>query len=98
MTVLERVKSICGARIDLNDEQPATIEKMIYLAYWIGREEATRRVSDDYVYMIKQMRERAEKCRYKHMAHNVIGKANYLYESDYDECMTLTFGSDKADI
>ena len=40
MTIAERVRSIVDSQVDLTDEVPAGIEKMIYMAYYMGREDA----------------------------------------------------------
>ena len=37
MTIAERVRSIVDSQVDLTDEVPAGIEKMIYMAYYMGR-------------------------------------------------------------
>ena len=95
MTILERVKSIVNDNIDRND---SNIEKLIYMAYYIGREEAVKEVSDMYVRHISEQRERAGKCRYRHMAESIVGPERYLYHPDYRQDMTATFGSDPADI
>ena len=98
MTILERVKGIMHSDIDLSDEKPASIEKMIYMAYWIGREESARRVSDMYNQHIKEQRERAKACRYYHLAETIVGEERYLYSADYAGDVTGAFGSDLADI
>ena len=97
MTILERVNSIVNSKVTLNDETPS-VEKLIYMAYYIGREEAVKEVSDMYVRHISEQRERAGKCRYRHMAESIVGPERYLYHPDYRQDMTATFGSDPADI
>ena len=98
MTILERVKSIVDSNLDITDESPASIEKMIYMAYFIGREEADRSVSDMYNKHISEQRQRARECRYRHMAEAVVGPEEYLYSADYAQEMTGLFGSDLADV
>ena len=95
MTILERVKSIVNDNIDMND---SSVEKLIYMAYYIGREEAVKEVSDMYIRHIAKQHERAGKCRYRHMAESIVGPERYLYHPDYRQDMTATFGSDPADI
>ena len=97
MTVIERINSIIHSETDLDDSRPASIEKMILLAYYIGREAAAREVSDMYTAHIAEQRKRASACRYKHMAGAVIGEENYIYHPDYAQEMTGLFGSDEAD-
>lgn len=52
-------------------------------------------MSDQYRAMIARMRERADACRYKHMAHAVIGDKDYIHHPDYSRDMTHMFGDDK---
>lgn len=95
MTILERVHSIVNSNIDVND---TSVEKLIYMAYYIGREEAVKEVSDMYVRHITEQHERAGKCRYRHMAESIVAPERYLYHPDYRQDMTATFGSDPADV
>lgn len=94
MTIIERVKE-CVNNLECEKD---TTEKLIALAYFIGKEEATREVSDAYTKLIREQRKRAAECRYKHMAEKVIGDQNYIYFSDYDGAMTGLFGSDDTKI
>lgn len=94
MTVIEKVKQ-CVANLDCEKD---TVEKIIALAYYIGKEEATRRVSNEYRHLIKEQRERANNCRYKHMANEIIGDRDYIYNPEYSGKMTGLFGSDKTEI
>lgn len=94
MTVIERVKE-CVKSLECEKD---TTEKLIALAYYIGKEEATREVSDAYTKLIQEQRKRADKCRYKHMAEKIIGSQNYIYFGDYDMAMTGIFGSDDTKI
>lgn len=97
MTILERVRQIVQSDIDL-EVDTAGVEKLVYLAYYIGKEEATREVSDMYTSHIAEQRNRAESCRYHKMAQEVVGPETYLYHPDYSMPMTTVFGSDNADI
>jgi hypothetical protein len=94
MTIIERVKQ-CVKSLDCETD---SIEKVIALAYYIGKEEATREVSDSYKKLIQEQRKRAAECRYKHMAEKVIGDQNYIYFSDYAGDITGLFGSDDTKI
>lgn len=93
MTIIERVKE-CVNNLECEKD---TTEKLIALAYYIGKEEATREVSDAYTKLIREQRKRAAECRYKHMAEKVIGSQNYIYFGDYDMAMTGIFGSDPTE-
>ena len=70
--------------------------KLIAVAYYMGRESATKEVSDLYAAHIAEQHQRADACRYKHMAHAVVGPEKYLYTSDYSGDMTSMFGMDKT--
>lgn len=94
MTINERVKQ-CIAEMDCEKD---SIEKLVALAYFIGKEEATREVSDSYKKLIQEQRKRAENCRYKHMANKIIGDQDYIYFGDYDCGMIGCFGDDETEI
>lgn len=74
------------------------IDKLIALAYYIGRESATIEVSDKYNKLIAQQNERADKCRYYKMAKSIIGDKEYIYNSDYRGDMTSMFGDDETEL
>ena len=93
MTILERIKVARESNEAYGDKD--TLNKLIALAYEIGRESATKEVSDDYTTLITSMRERANACRYPHMANAIIGKA-HLYHYAYAGDITETFGSDET--
>lgn len=95
MTVLELVRKLVRGEIDIDMDSDSP-EKAIYLAYWIGREEATKNVSDQYTDLIRNMRQRAAKCRYSKMANAIIGERDYIYSTDYSQDITATFGSDET--
>ena len=98
MTITERVRSIVDSQVDLTDEVPAGIEKMIYMAYYMGREDATREISDRYNELLQEQRKRAQECRYHNLAAAIVGDVEYIYSSDYGMEMTSTFGGDPADV
>lgn len=94
MTLINRVKYAC----DNCDMEVDSVDKLIAFAYYMGREEATRYVSDKYSAHIAQQRERAKSCRYWRMAEDVIGPERYLYAADYAQEMTGLFGSDETQL
>ena len=98
MTIAERVRSIVNSQVNLTDEVPAGIEKMIYMAYYMGREDATREISDRYTALIREQQKRAQECRYHNLAAAIVGDVEYIYSSDYGMEMTSTFGGDPADV
>ena len=87
-----------GASCMANPDKPASIEKMILLAYEIGREEATKEVSNAYANLLHKIRERADQCRYHHMVRRIIGDTKYIYHSDYAGRVAKEFGGDLADV
>lgn len=98
MTINERISQLIYSTIDMNSDTAASIEKMIYTAYYMGREDATREVSDKYSALIQEQRKRANECRYSRMANAVIGDKNYIYCADYAQEISNTFGGDPADV
>lgn len=94
MTVLERIRAAM-VRVDYDRDD---VDKLIALAYQIGREEATREVSDDYDKLISEQNAKADRCRYRHMAHEIVGDKKYIYHSEYAGDITETFGSDETRI
>lgn len=94
MTVIERI----GECIRNTDLETDNIEKLICIAYYIGREEATKKISDKYNELIKYQRRRARECRYHNMAMQIIGDINYIYSADYAGDVTATFGSDETEV
>lgn len=91
MTYREKILNILNQDIDLDTD---SVEKLVYIAYVMGREEATRKVSDLYRNHLAEQRKRAEACRYNHMAEKVIGAETYLYTPDYAGEFTAEFGGD----
>lgn len=95
MTCKQLIESIvndwkgCGPEDD-------TAAKLITLAYHMGREAATKEVSDDYNALLAAQRERAKACRYHRMAAAVIGDERYIYNPDYRGDVTAEFASDKT--
>lgn len=92
MTVIERIRKSVA---NLNCEED-NLDKLIALAYYIGREEATREVSDKYNAVLLEQRERADACRYHKFAHQIIGSVRYIHTGDYSQDMKTMFGSDET--
>ena len=100
MTIKDRIKDLCKRNVwDIGEaDSPASVDKMIILAYWIGKEVATRKVSDDYRALIAEMRDRAAGVRYNKLCNYVIGDKDYIYQPDYAGDVLSTFGGDLADL
>ena len=82
MTILERIKIARESNEAWKDKD--TLNKLIALAYEIGRESAAKEISDDYTELIADMRKRADACRYPYMANAIIGVNNYIQHYLYD--------------
>ena len=93
-TIIERIREA----VDHFDVDADSIDNLIACAYYIGREEATREVSDNYTKLIRQQRERASQCRYHKMANDVIGPDDYIYHSDYGMNVLEQFGSNETSL
>ena len=99
MTVKEKIMRIvfapnqAGYDMDVDDWR-----KLVAMAYYLGREIATKETSDKYKELIHNQRKRANECRYKNMANKIIGNQDYIYCSDYAGDMTALFGSDETNL
>lgn len=94
MTIRERVK----IALDNCDCEKDDLNKLVALAYMMGQEEATRRISDRYNATFAAQHERAEACRYYKMAAEIVGPEKFLYSSDYAGEMTTIFGKDETEL
>lgn len=74
--------------------EPNSIEGLISLAYWIGRESAAKQVADSYCAKIEAMREFASSQKYHRLCNSVIDSVNMDYQPDYAGDVTSTFGDD----
>ena len=95
MTAIERIRAAVRADKDMDTD---TLDKLLTVAYMMGREEATREVSDRYNALIREQNERADLCRYHHLAHEIVGSVRYIYSPDYAMDYTATFGSDDTNL
>ena len=75
-----------------------SVARLVALAYWMGREEATRKICDKHNNMIADMIYRATECRYHKMVSNVIGDCTVIYDDDYAGEFTATFGGIDTEI
>lgn len=93
MTIKERIMEIVHNKWDMEMDN---LEKIVVMAYCIGRESGVREVSDEYRVLITEQRERANKCRYVHMANKIIGSRDYIYHPDYAGEISAMFGDDET--
>lgn len=94
-TVRDRIKEAVYADKDMEGD---SLNKLLALAYYMGREEATRETSDKYNAVLAEQRKRAESCRYHKMAAAIIGDVKAVYSPDYAGEMSLTFGNDVTEL
>ena len=99
MTVKEKIMSIVDApNQDGYDMDVDDWRKLVAMAYYMGRESATRNVSNQYNKLIQDQRKRASECRYSKMTNKIIGDKDYIYFPDYAGDMTAMFGSDETNL
>lgn len=76
-----------------------TLERLVCYAYWMGREDGVRDMSDKTTALIQQQKERAEACRYHNMASDIIGiDRDYIYHPDYSSDMTIEFSNEETNL
>ena len=95
MTATERIRAALNLSLDMDND---TVDKLLTIAYMMGREEATREVCDKYNALIRDQYERADKCRYHNLAHEIVGNIKNIYFMDYAGDYTATFGSDETNL
>ena len=64
------IKNIINTETEMDKD---SIEKLVKIAYYMGREEAAREVSDKYSDHIAEQKQRASECRYHNMAAEIVG-------------------------
>lgn len=95
MTIINRIRAAVRAEKDMNAD---TLDKLLSVAYELGRFEATRETSDRYAALIREQNERADRCRYHKLAHEIVGDRTYLYSPDYSGDYVTCFGSDETSL
>ena len=92
MTVKDKILSI----VDEFDCEVDDWNKLVGMAYYIGKEQGVKEISDKYTALLAEQRKRADGCRYNKMAHKVIGDVKHIYHPDYSGDMTEIFGNDET--
>lgn len=94
MTIRDRVMSCVHANADFEGD---SLEKLIAMAYWIGREEAVVEVSDIYGEHLHAQTERARASRFHAFAERILDNGpGYIYHPDYSKEMSAAFGGDET--
>ena len=91
MTIKDVVRDILRNTDNLECD---TLRKVVYVAYYLGREKSAREICDDASTLIAGMADRAKSCRYRHMAESVIGDRRVIYSPDYAGDIGGEFGND----
>ena len=90
MTIKDKMLEIRGKAASCDLEG---YEKLMWLAYWMGREEGTKLTADAYNERISEAEARALNCRYYRMASEVLGHLR-PYSPDYSGDVTRELCSD----
>ena len=90
MTINERIK----IAINSFDGEVDSIDKLIAVAYFAGREAAAKEICDQAHDIFSEQKKRANHCRYSHMAMEIQGNVDSIRSADYCAEMTNTFGND----
>ena len=105
MTIKERVHAALGREcLGMEDG----LDKLLSVAYYMGRESKAVEASDKVAELLARMRGRADRCHFHRMAHSVIddgalsslrteeGVREFLYDSDYSCWITNEVGGDET--
>lgn len=97
MTAKERVYEVVrdSKKVDMDKD---SVDKLIMIAYFMGREKAAKEICDEAREIFREQRKRAEECRYYNMAMKVQGSNYRIYSSDYSGDFTNTFGNDVTEL
>ncbi len=84
MKTLEERTREAIANHDFSNGQES-IDALIAYAYYLGKCEATKEVSDKYADLLAEQHKKADECRYHRMANEIVGDKDYIYTGDYDQ-------------
>lgn len=94
MKIKERIEKALSNLGNFGNED--SIDKLIAVAYYMGREQASKEICDKVSDIFAEQKDRAEKSRYHNMAMNIQGNIDAIYSSDYAQDMTKAFGGDET--
>lgn len=92
MTVNERIRKALEAA-NLGED---SLDRLIAAAYYIGREESAKDISDRHTAQMEAAKDKAAACRYHRMAAEVISDLQVIYSTDYAGEVGSTFGGDET--
>ena len=93
MKIKDRVQNAVNGGYDMETDN---IDKLIVMAYYIGKEEVAKDLCDKYAIVRSIQNERARQSRYHNMAQKILGPTERLYSADYSQTMTSVFGNDET--
>ena len=74
-----------------------SIDKLMTIAYYIGREEGVKKICDKASKIFADQQAKVKACRYSNMASKVQGDIGTIYDGDYSGGMS-DFGSDETNL
>jgi hypothetical protein len=95
MTRKERILAAINKDHNMSED---TIDNLIMCAYQMGREDEAKVAGDKIKMHLAAQHDRASKCRYHRMAHQIVGKERIIYLPNYGGEFTDAFGGDETSI
>ena len=92
MTKRERVRQAISH--DHDHDAADDLDSLLALAYWMGREDAAKIAGDKITVHLAAQRQRANSCRYYHLANRIVGCEQTIYLDNYDGDYSAAFGDD----
>lgn len=77
------------------EDRRTALDKLLAYAYYRGREEADKQVSDMYRDQMRKIREDARKMRYYKSVLSILPASDYIYTPDYAGDHSSEFGGDE---
>lgn len=78
------------------DLETDSLEKMIYLAYECGKSDGAQHAASLYHVELMNQKARALKCRYYNLAMKIQGNIEWVYDTNYSNCLYETFCDDET--
>ena len=91
MTRRDRIRQALVHRPSMDTD---TLDSLIAVAYWMGREEEAKQAGDKMAAHLAAQHQRAAECRYHQMAGKVVGRETIIYLPNYAGDYTDAFGGD----
>ncbi len=93
MTIKQRIKQC----IKSWDGEVDSIEKLVAVAYYMGKEHAARKLCNEAQDIFAEQIKRAKQCRYWRTAMNVQGNIHMIFSPNYGGDVSGIFGDDDTD-